>query len=223
VRTRLSHVWILLCICGAILIAIGCFLHNSDLSLLATFLGQAGTPNPRLLEKLRLIPILLIVTGVQYLLLGGIGTLRWRSLASSSCKAADLIAPQLVLWLVVGWAAISTLTLNFGGISLLNRFAQSVSPSEQVALDFGADYQVVRAVRETTAESDAILIKTGRPLQFLLNYELYPRKFYFYSDRSLPISSIPEEWMNRRHICWTLEISDSVPLEFKLLPRRGSI
>jgi hypothetical protein len=80
----------------------------------------------------------------------------------------------------------------------------------------------VRSVRETTPETAALLIKTQRPLQFLLNYELYPRKFYFYPERGTSVSSIPQAWLDQRRIGWILEISDTEPLQFKLARRKVS-
>ncbi|MCI0419534.1 MAG: hypothetical protein L0312_09980, partial [Acidobacteria bacterium] len=184
----------------------------------------AGSPNPRLLDKLRLVPTLIVVTGVQLLLLGGAGLFlpRCRSLALAK-RIPRLPSSQLGLWfLCAGWAAMAILSLNFGAISLVDRLrkTQNRTDAQVIAAEFGEDYRVVRAVRETTPESAAILIKTQRPLQYLLNYELYPRRFYFYPDRQLPVSSIPEEWINRRRIGWTLEISDEEPLHFELLPRK---
>jgi hypothetical protein len=54
-----------------------------------------------------------------------------------------------------------------------------------------------------------------------MNYELYPRKFYFYPDRALPLSAVPAEWMAQKRIDWTLDISDSEPIRFSLAPREG--
>ena len=123
-----------------------------------------------------------------------------------------------------GWIAIAILSLNFGAISLVNRLKVNMgrSAAELIAADFGDDYRIVRSVRETTPETAALLIKTQRPLQFLLNYELYPRRFYFYPERHVPISSIPQAWLDQRHIGWILEISDTEPLQFKLAPRKAS-
>ena len=129
------------------------------------------------------------------------------------------------MWLILGgWTAIAVLSLNFGAISLVNRLKQNsgLSAVDLIAADFGDDYRVVRSVRETTPETAAILIKTQQPLQFLLNYELYPRKFYFYPERGISVSSIPQAWLDQRRIGWILEISDSEPLQFKLAPRKAS-
>jgi len=226
VRAGFALMLVAVCVSGGMLIAAGFVLSGSDLSWLAVFVGQAGSPNPRLLDKLRLVPTLIVVTGVQLLLLGGAGLLFpcCRSVALAD-RVPRLASLQFGVWLLLGgWIAIAVLSLDYGAISLVNRSkqSQSLSAAELIAADFGDDYRVVRAVRETTPESAAILIKTERPLQFLLNYELYPRKFYFYPERHLPISSIPEAWMDRRRIGWTLEISDAGPLHFKLAPRKAS-
>ncbi|HET6961132.1 MAG TPA: hypothetical protein VFJ27_01480, partial [Terriglobia bacterium] len=58
-------VWVL----GGALLAAGAALSGNDLGWLAALVGQAGSPNPRLLEKLRLVPTLAVATGVEFLLL----------------------------------------------------------------------------------------------------------------------------------------------------------
>ena len=213
-----TAVWVL----GGILLVAGFALSGKDMAWLAALVGQSGSPNPRLLEKLRLVPLLSLVTGAELLLLAiSLGFVRRRAALSWVDRTPRLGSPQLAVWLLLGgWTAIALVSLNFGAISLLHR--QGVAAAELLASDFGDDYAVVRAVRETTPESAGILIKTQRPLQFLLNYDLYPRRFYFYPDRGIPISSIPQAWLDQRHIGWTLEISDTESLHFNLASRKAS-
>lgn len=217
-----AAVWVL----AGILLAAGFALSGNDMAWLAALVGQAGSPNSRLLEKLRLVPMLSVVTGAELLLLAvSLQFVHQRTAPSWVERVPRLGSPQFGVWLLLGeWTAISLLSLNFGAISLVNRLkhSQGLSAAELVAADFGDDYRVVGAVRETTPESAAILIKTQRPLQFLLNYELYPRKFYFYPERHIPVSSIPQAWLDQRRIGWTLEISDTGPLHFTLAPRKAS-
>jgi hypothetical protein len=211
---------------GGVLLAAGVALSGSDVAWLAGLVGQAGSPNPRLLEKLRLVPMLTVVTGAECLLLAvSLWFLRKRTAASWADRVPRVGSAQFGVWLLLGaWTAIAVLSLNFGVISLVNRLKQNRGHSavELIAADFGDDYHIVRSVRETTPETAALLIKTQRPLQFLLNYELYPRKFYFYPERDISISSIPEAWLDQRGIGWILEISDTEPLQFKLAPRKAS-
>jgi hypothetical protein len=211
---------------GGVLLAVGVALSGNDMVWLAAIVGQAGSPNPRLIEKLRLVPMLTLVTGAEFLLLAvSLWFFRQRISASWADRVPRLGSTHFGVWLLLcAWTAIAVLSLNFGAITLVKRLKQNWgrSAAELIAADFGDDYRVVRAVRETTPQSATILIKTQRPLQFLLNYELYPRRFYFYPDRHLPISSIPEAWMARRRIGWILEISDTEPLQFKLAPRKAS-
>ena len=49
------------------LLAAGFALSGYDLAWLAALVGQAGSPNPRLIEKLRLVPVLSVVTGAEFL------------------------------------------------------------------------------------------------------------------------------------------------------------
>jgi len=53
-----------------------------------------------------------------------------------------------------------------------------------------------------------------------LNYDLYPRRFYFYPDPERHAAEIPEEWQERCHISWILEIDDRDPRKFLLVKRR---
>ena len=216
-----TAVWVF----GGMLIAAGFALSGDDMAWLAALVGQSGSPNPRLLEKLRLVSLLSIVTGVELLLLAiSLMFVRRRTLSWADRALWVGSPPFGVCLLLGGWVAIALLSLNFGAISLVNRSkdGQGLTAAELLASDFGDDYGVVRAVRDTTPESAAILIKTQRPLQFLLNYELYPRRFFFYPDRGIPVSSVPEAWLDQRHIGWTLEISDSEPLHFNLASRKVS-
>jgi hypothetical protein len=226
VRTRCALIqagsWIL----GGVLLAAGVALSGNDMAWLAALVGQAGSPNPRLLEKLRLVPMLTVATGAEFLLLAvSLWFFRQRISASWVDRVPRLGSGQFGVWLLLcAWTAIAVLSLNFGVITLVNRLKQNWGRSsvELIAADFGDDYRVVRSVRETTPETAALLIKTQRPLQFLLNYELYPRKFYFYPERDTSVSSIPQAWLDQRRIGWILEISDTEPLQFKLAPRKVS-
>ena len=213
-----TAVWVL----GGSLLVAGFALSGKDMAWLAALVGQSGSPNPRLLEKLHLVPLLSLVTGAELLLLSiSLTFVRRRAALFWADLAPQLGSPHFAVWLLLGgWTAIALVSLNFGAISLLHR--QGVAAAELLASDFGDDYAVVRAVRERTPESAGILIKTQRPLQFLLNYDLYPRRFYFYPDRGIPISSIPQAWLDQRHIGWTLEISDTESLHFNLASRKAS-
>jgi hypothetical protein len=214
------------CLLGISLVGLGWTSYRSDLSWLVAILGQAGTPNPRILEKLLLVPPLLVATGTELLLLGGAGFVfrrRWISV-SGDCVSTAPILQRIVWLLLVGYSLVVLLTLNFGGLSFVNRFRSfhHRTRAEIIAADFAEDYPVVRALREQTPHSAAILIKTRRPLQYLLSYELYPRRFYFYPDREMPSALIPQDWLDRHQIGWILEISNDGPLQFLLLQRKVS-
>lgn len=214
-----AAVWIL----GVTLLLAGVAWIGSDMAWLSALVGQAGIPNPRLIEKLRLVPLLSVVTGTELLLLAvGLKFFHRRTAQPRSDRISPRANLSLGMFLLLGgWTIIAVLSLNFGAISLAHRLEQDRSAAERVAADFGDEERVVRAVRETTPETAAILIKTQRPLQFLLNYELYPRKFYFYPERFVPVSSIPDAWLDRRRIRWILDISDTEPLHFQLIPRKN--
>ncbi len=226
VRTRYAVIRAVSWTFGGILLAAGVALSGNDMAWLAVLVGQAGSPNPRLLEKLRLVPALMVLTGAQcFLLEVSLWFLRKRTAASWADRVPRPGSTQFGVWLLLcAWTAIAVLSLNFGAIALVNRLKQNRGrpAAELIAADFGDDYRIVRTVRETTPETAVFLIKTERPLQFLLNYELYPRKFYFYPERSTSVSSIPQAWLDQHGIGWILEISDAEPLQFKLAPRKAS-
>jgi hypothetical protein len=219
-QTRFTVTYAAVWVLGGVLLAAGFTLSGSDMAWLAALVGQAGSPNPRLLEKLRLVPMLIVVSGAELL---AVAVSLWFLHRRTSPSWADCVprlgSLQFGGWLLLGgWTAIAVLSMNFGAMSLVNRLKQNrgLSAAELIAADFGDDYRIVRSVRETTPETAAFLIKTERPLQFLLNYELYPRKFYFYSDRATAVS------LDQRRIGWILEISDTEPLQFTLAPRKVS-
>ncbi|MBM3801491.1 MAG: hypothetical protein FJW26_04170 [Acidimicrobiia bacterium] len=226
VRSGLAIANAALWVLGVGLLAAGFALSGSDLAWLAVLVGQAGSPNPRLMEKLHLVPLSSAVSGAEVLFIAaGLWRFRRRNDPPLNRRIAPSTGATPALWLLLGgWAAIAVLSLNFRIIGLARRLVerQGQSPAQLIAAGFGDEYGVVQAVRDATPETAAILIKTQRPLQFLMNYELYPRRFYFYPDRALPASAVPEEWMDQKRIDWILDISDSEPIRFSLAPRERS-
>ena len=87
--------------------------------------------------------------------------------------------------------------------------------------DFGEANGLVEAVRQQTPNDASILIQTQQPLKYLLNYELYPRHFYFHPNPNLNASEIPSHWMNDHHIGWILYIADDEPLHFAAVKTQG--
>lgn len=208
---------------GVALLAAGLAAWDGDLSRLAALVGQAGSPNERLLEKIGLVPPLLIVTGSQLLFAAGVG-FRYRRSRFLSTSLSLNAGQKLLVLLLAGSSLLAVLTFNFEVLSLAQRFSQQRHHGniEIAAPGFDDEQRISQAVRSTTPDSAAILIKTNRPLQYLLNYELYPRRFYFYSDRSVPVGQIPPDWLNQRKIGWVLQVSDDGPLWFQLTPRKES-
>jgi hypothetical protein len=208
---------------GAALLAIGLVLAPQGLSFLVSFVGQSGTPNPKILEKIRLVPALFVVTGAELLLVSGVWFLLRRRECRDATALLSLNARQQILafLLATSWL-IAMLSLNFGTLSLIRRLIQQAGRTDReiVAADFGEAYAVIHAVRENTPESAVILIKTRQPLQYLLNYELYPRRFYFYPDREFPVEHVSTSWLDHRQIGWILEVSNEDPLQFRLSRRK---
>ncbi|HEX2522706.1 MAG TPA: hypothetical protein VHP35_11325 [Terriglobia bacterium] len=211
---------------ACLLFGIACFLaafglRHADLSWLAQFLGQAGTSNPKILEKIQLIPAVLLVTAVEAV---GVGILflrqRRRVENYLRCVGISLTPRQ---WCGSFWLGtvvlIGLLTLNFGWVSLWRRLATYGFHREvQVAADLGEQYAIVKSVRERTPENACIAIRSQEPIKYLLNYELFPRRFFLYSDPETRLSEVPAEWFQKHSIGWTLEIGDGSQADFVLKP-----
>lgn len=196
-------------------------LWRADLGGLARFLGQAGTPNPNILEKIQLIPTVLIVTAAEALGIGLLSLRHGRRVQDYlRCVGMSLTTRQ---WYASFWLGavllIGLLTLNFGWVSWSRRMAvYGFDRESQVAADLGEQYAIVKAVRERTPESACIAIRTREPIKYLLNYELFPRRFFLYSDPERRLTEVPPEWLQEHSIRWTLEIRDGSPEEFVLQP-----
>ncbi len=160
VRTRYAVIRAVSWTFGGILLAAGVALSGNDMAWLSVLVGQAGSPNPRLLEKLRLVPTLIVVTGAQCLLLAvSLWFLRKRTAASWADRVPRLGSTQFGVWLLLcAWTAIAVLSLNFGAITLVNRLKQNRgrSAAELIAADFGDDYRD----RAFCARNDT---RNGRP------------------------------------------------------------
>ena len=200
--------------------ATGLFASGLDLSPLAVWVSQTGKVSAPLLEKLRLLPAMFVLTGAELLLLSLTFGRRGEQVFAG-VRLRNMQSTSLMLLLVLS-STVSLLSLNFEAVHLAYRLRQRAgkSQAENAAVSFGDEYGVIKAVREQTPESAAIFVRTARPLQFLLAYELYPRQFYSYPQRSYPPEGIPDSWFVKHRIQWILEISDSNPMQFSLRPRQ---
>lgn len=211
---------------ACLLFGFACFfaaigLGYADLGWLARFLGQAGTPNPAILEKIQLIPTVLIVTAVEALGVGILFLCHLRRVQDYlRCVVKSLTPRQCgaAVWLG-GFLVIGLMALNFGWVSLSRRLvAYGFDRESQVAADLGEQYAIVKAVRERTPENACIAIRTREPIKYLLNYELFPRRFFVYSDPERRLSEIPPAWFQKHSIRWTLEVRDGGRKDFVLQP-----
>ena len=196
-------------------------LWHADLGGLARFLGQAGTPNPSILEKIQLIPTVLTVTAAEALGVGLLSLRHGRRVQDYlRCVGTSLTTRQWYASIWLGAALlIGLLTLNFGWVSWSRRMAAyGFDRESQVAADLRERYAIVRAVRDQTPENACIAIRTREPIKYLLNYELFPRRFFVYSDPERRLAEIPPEWLQEHSIRWTREIRDGSPGEFVLQP-----
>ena len=217
---RLLHLLPVACL----LFGFACFisavtLWRTDLSWLAPFLGQAGTANPKILEKIQQIPAVLAVTGVEAMGVGLLCLFQRRRLRDYlSCVEARLTARQsaAAMW-VGGSLVIALLAVNFGWVNLTQRVIRyGFNRESQMAANWGEWYGLIKALRERTPEDACIAIRTRDPIKFLLNYELFPRRFFVYPNPDMSLSKLPGEWLQKYSIRWTLEVQDNLPSEFVL-------
>ena len=211
---------------ACLLFGIVCFsaafrLWHADLGWLARFLGQAGTSNPKILEKIQHIPAVLLVTAAEAVGVGILSLCQRRRVDNYlRCVGTSLTTRQ---WYASFWLGavllIGLLALNFGWVSLSSRLATYGFHREaQVASDLGEQCVIVKSVRERTHENACIAIRSREPIKYLLNYELFPRRFFLYSDPETRLSEVPAEWLQKHSIGWTLEIGDGSPTRFVLQP-----
>jgi hypothetical protein len=207
-------------ILGISCLLLGLGLQHSDPAWMAQFVGQTGVPNPKLLEKVRLMPWVLTVTSVEALCLSLVSFLdRRRTREYLTRLESNLRAKQK--WMVLCLSLhglIGVMALNFGSVSLWQRMVTRGfrTNEELVAADFGEHHAVIEAVREQTPQTACILIRTQHPIKYLLNYHLFPRRLFIYPDPHKSVSDVSVEWLQEHAIDWTLEIDDGDPTQFEL-------
>jgi hypothetical protein len=211
---------------GISLLLIGLQLAHSDLAWLARLLGQAGSLNPKILEKARLMPFILMVTAAQAVCFG-FSCLPYRRRIRQYFELLERNIQWKQKWMVLllsGYGLIGVMGLNFGTVNLMQRLVSLRFSSDEapVAGDFGDHQAVIKALKEQTTETARILIKTRDPVKYLLNYHLFPRRFFIYPDPQTSLAAVPLEWLQKHAINWTLEIRDGNPEQFVLLRSQSS-
>jgi hypothetical protein len=191
---------------------------------LARFLSQTGVPDPRNLDKLRLMSPTLKLAGIETFFLVGLVLYRWKALTQCTWEhSKDLtVRRTFFLLLLMGYLGITLLMMNFGTLILTRRIINThhLSNQEIVAMDYGKDYILLQTLRDRTPEDACILIQTRNDIKYLLNYDLYPRRFFFFHDSGSLLAEIPEDWMDEHQISWILEVDDHDPTRFILMKRQ---
>jgi len=209
---------------GTLAVLAGFGLQDRHLHYLVGILSQSGIPNPKNLEKLRLVPATLKMAGIEAVLTASLILLFQQELSEKLGHLANKLSSRqsLFLGLLSGYFVIAVLMLNFGTVELIRRFQTTghMRNEEIVESDYGEDHLLVRTLKSRTPEDANILIRTNHDIKYLLNYDLYPRRFYFYPDLEKQAAEIPEEWQERYHISWILEVDDRDPRKFLLVKRR---
>jgi hypothetical protein len=212
-------------ILGISLLILGLQLAHSDVAWLARLVGQAGSLNPRILEKARLMPAVLVVTGLEGVCFGFL-LLPYRRRIQQYFELLERNIEWKQKWVVLlfsGYGLIGLMGLNFGTVTLAQRVASlGFSDEELVAADFGEQYAVIKALKEQTPETARILIKTRDPIKYLLNYHLFPRRFFIFPDPGTSLAAVPLKWLQKHAINWTLEIRDDNPRQFVLVRLQSS-
>jgi hypothetical protein len=222
IRRLARRPWGLIYLLGSVLFLGGVLLLRKDISFLAGLFSQTGSGNPRMAERVNQLPLVLMLTGIELLVLGYSGRRLQIPLRSGSAGDRGVwYSKQNIMRGLTGlYALIAALTLNLCVVTVAGHLGSSLDEAEKIKTDFGEANGLVEAVRQLTPNDASILIQTQQPLKYLLNYELYPRHFYFHPSPSLNAAEIPSNWMNDHHIGWTLYIADDEPLRFALSRRK---
>jgi len=210
--------WGLISLLGSIFLLGGILFLRKDISSMAGFFSQTGSGNPRIVGRVNELPFVLLLTGIEMIVLGYCGRQLRISLRSDSTGNQNRWGSKdNIMGVLMGlYTLIAAFTLNLSVLTVGGHLWSPLNDAEKIKNDFGEAYGVIEAVRRQTPSDASILIKTRQPLKYLLNYELYPRRFYFHHNPSLNVSEIPSNWMNRHKIDWILYIADDEPLRFSL-------
>ncbi len=219
------RILLLLSLCfGLLAVLAGYGLQERHLEYLVRILSQSGIPNPKNLEKLRLLPATLRLAGLEAFLSAGLVLFFRKKVSATVGQLSRQLSSRQVLFLFLLGVdlAVAFLMLNFGTVELKRRIQANGRMTNQdiVASDYGQDYLLMWTLKSRTPEDANILIRTNNDIKYLLNYDLYPRRFYFYPDPERLAAEIPEEWQDCYHIAWILEIDNQDPRKFLLVKRR---
>jgi hypothetical protein len=202
---------------------LGSLLQPRSWLWLAKYLSQSGTLNPKNLQKLQMLPSTLLMAGVVVAALTLLLFLaRHRVSAILAELEMVLSSRQKVLLLLAGTQlAIILLTLSYGTASLASRFSNlgSLTNRQIIEDDYGLSAPLIQTIAREVPETESIFIYTRNDIKYLLNYDLYPRRFFFYPTAEIAPRDIPASWLDHREISWILEIDDLDPSRFHLYRR----
>ena len=198
----------------------GFFLTPAHLRHIAGLLSQTGTVHPALMEKVELVPRLLLLIGLEFCFAALFWEFRGKKISSAFWPSFQhrSISQRAMLGLSTVYLLISLLSLNFYTVSLTNRW---IRLSEVPKVPEGLPMEgipVFQAIQQKTPASARILIHTNQDEKYLLNYLCYPRRFYFYPERDKPLTAIPHGWLQKYKIGWTLEIPPGGAGQYDLQP-----
>ena len=215
----------LLLVVGFLLLGVGCPSYELDHSWIAKQLSQTGTVNERILEKVRLVPATLVFCGVEAVGLGFLLLISRRKTQAQSLERQLGPGSRAVVLILLMSLLISIMALNFGWINLSSHYPLTMGKKlgEFAVPELSEISSLAEILRERTPDDAGILIRTRAPIKYLLNYHLFPRRFYIYSEPNATISEIPSEWLQKHAIAWTLEINDEDTTKYQLLPLRTDI
>ncbi len=202
----------------------GFYLSAGELQRIAAFLSQSGTSNPTLMAKVRLIPWLGFLSGFEFALLAALTYFHRKQTERifSNCWKARSIKDTAWNGLLVLYGLVALLSLNFCAVNLTTRLLSPQRDSTYISSHGPKDYAAIcSAILNETPPSARILIRTNRDEKYILNYDLYPRRLYFYPDKSVPVAGIPAEWLRKYRIEWILEIPMAEPMTFSLQRCQG--
>jgi hypothetical protein len=217
--TIIRAISLTLLLLAMLFLIIGLFLSEEQLQQLATLLSQSGSLNPTLMAKVQLFPRLCVLSSIEVSLLAMFIFYRRNRMEKIVSDYRTTCSARQILWfgLFALYGLLAFISLNFYAVSLTMRFSSMPMYSSGNTLRGPAEYEAIcSAIRAQTPSSARILIQTARDEKYLLNYDLYPRRFYFYPDHSVPVAGIPDDWLRKYQIGWILEIPATDPLTLLL-------
>jgi len=211
------HIFISLLFLGGILgIVLGCLADVSRTApVAAKLLSHDGVLIGKTLYKLKLIPWMLILCGLEMLIVSVLlflkrnGVRRW----ATSFRLKTSMPKMVAFGLLTCYFLFSIVVLNFlivtGGADFFRYKGLSyMEKIEKGFIDSGYrdSFKVVKASLGQIPEDAGILLICESDVKYIINYYLYPRKIYEYPTENVGLTEVPTAWLQDKKIRYVVEV-----------------